>query len=120
MGRGLGKQLLEIGDAALRGVADVSAEAAQSASEELGAPSFSSAEALLDRPDVDAVIVASPPFQHRPLVELAAARGKHVFVEKPLAANTADCDAMIRAAEAAGVTLMVGQVLRYYPCWWQI
>jgi predicted dehydrogenase len=120
MGRGLGKQLLELETARLVAVADVNPEAVARASEELGAPGYSSAEALLEQAGIDAVLIASPGFLHRPLAELAAARGKHVFVEKPLATNVADCDAIIAAAEGAGVTLMVGQVLRYYPCWWQI
>jgi predicted dehydrogenase len=119
MGRGLGKQLIEVEAARLVGVADVSPEAVAKASEELEAPGYDRAESLLDQPGVDAVIIASPGFLHRPLTELAAARGKHVFVEKPMATNTPDCDAMAEAAARAGITLMVGQVLRYYPCWWQ-
>src|SRR5689334_849779 len=117
MGRSLAKQLLEIEDARLAGVADVSPEAVTQASQELGAPGFESAEALLAQPGIDAVIIASPGFQHRPLTELAVGRGKHVFVEKPMATTVPDCDAMMQAAGQAGVTLMVGQVLRYYPCW---
>jgi predicted dehydrogenase len=120
MGRSLGKQLLEVGGAKLVGVTDVAPPAVSQACEELAAPGFASVEELLANPELQAVIIASPPFEHRPLTELAASRGKHVFVEKPMAANSADCDAMTRAAEAAGVKLMVGQVLRYYACWWQV
>ena len=120
MGRSLGKQLRTIEAARLVGVTDISPEAAAKAGEELEAPGFESAEALLEQPGLDAVIIASPGCEHRPLTELAAARGKHVFVEKPLAANTRDCDAMMEAAAGAGITLMVGQVLRYYTTWWKI
>jgi UDP-N-acetylglucosamine 3-dehydrogenase len=120
MGRSLGKQLVGLETARLAGVADVSPEAVEKVSAELEAPGFPSAEALLERPDVDAVIIASPGFVHRPLSELAASRGKHIFLEKPMATNAADCDAIMGAADRAGVVLMVGQVLRYYPCWWQI
>jgi UDP-N-acetylglucosamine 3-dehydrogenase len=120
MGRNLGRQLITIEGARLVGVTDVNAEALARVSGELGATPFEDAETLLDRKDVDAVIVATPGFLHRGYVELAAARGKHIFVEKPLATNLADCDAMIDAAERAGVRMMVGQVLRYYPNWWQI
>jgi predicted dehydrogenase len=120
MGRSLGKQLLELETARLAGVADVNPEAVAQAAEELGAPGYPGAEALLEQAGIDAVLIASPGFLHRPLAELAAARGKHVFVEKPLATNVADCDAILAAAEGAGITLMVGQVLRYIPCWWQI
>jgi predicted dehydrogenase len=120
MGRGLGKQLLTVEGARLVGLADVSSEAVAAAGAELGAPGYPSAEALLERADLDAVVIASPGFLHRGQTELAAALGKHVFVEKPMATNTADCDAMTEAASRAGVTLMVGQVLRYYPCWGQV
>lgn len=120
MGRSLGKQLVQVDTARLVGVTDVSPEAAQKASEELGAPIVESVDALLARSDVEAVVIASPPFQHRTLTEQAAAAGKQIFVEKPMAANSADCDAMTAAADRAGVMLMVGQVLRFYPCWWRI
>lgn len=119
MGKSLGTALRQVEGARLVGAADVDAAAAERLGGELRAPGYGSAEALLEQPGVDAVIVASPGFQHRPLAELAAARGKHLFVEKPLAANRADCDAILAAAGRAGVLLMVGQVLRYYPCWWK-
>src|SRR5437868_4423406 len=115
MGRGLAKALKEIEGARLAGVADVDPAALAASQAELEAPGFASAEALLEQPGVQAVIIASPGFQHRPLTELAAAAGKAVFVEKPMATTTADCDAMIGAAERAGVLLMVGLVLRFYP-----
>jgi predicted dehydrogenase len=120
MGRSLGRQLLDVPAARLVGVADPNAAAAKEASEELSAGAFDSADALLADPAVDAVIVASPGGFHRELTELAASRGKHVFVEKPMAVTVADCDAMIAATEKAEVKLMVGQVLRYYPTWWQV
>lgn len=119
MGRSLGRQLLELDAGRLVGVTDPNPEAAAEAVGELRAPSFKSVERLLAAPEVDAVIIASPGISHPELAEQAAARGKHIFVEKPMATRAADCDRMIAAAERAGVTLMVGQVLRYYPCWWQ-
>ena len=72
-----------------------------------------SLESLLFRPDVDAVIVASPHQVHAEQVIAAADQGKHVLVEKPMATNVADCDAMIAACDDAGVTLSVIQTLRY-------
>jgi predicted dehydrogenase len=62
---------------------------------------------LLERDDIDVISVGTPPTTHREIVEAAAARGVHVLCEKPLALNLADCDAMVRAAEAAGVKLAV-------------
>src|SRR5919199_1865450 len=102
MGGSLGRALREIEAARLVGVADVDEACAQRLGEELQAPAYGEVEALLDQPGIEAVIIATPGFQHRPLAELAAARGKHLFVEKPLATTTADCDAVLAAAGQAG------------------
>ncbi len=68
---------------------------------------------LLDDRDIDAVIICLPEGLHAPVAIEAAAQGKHVLVEKPMGRNLAECDAMIAAAEHAGVVLMVAQVLRH-------
>lgn len=120
MGRSLGRQLLEIEAARLVAMTDPSAEARAEAAAELGRPAVESVERLIESPEVEAVVIASPGLYHAELTEQAAARGKHVFVEKPLATYARDCDRILAAAEQAGITLMVGQVLRYYPCWWQV
>lgn len=119
MGRSLAHQLVTLPDIELAGLSDTSAQALETAVDEFGAPAFESAAELLDK-GLDALLIATPPFEHLPLARQAAERGLHLFVEKPMAANTADCDAMAEAARSAGVLLMVGQVLRFYPCWWQI
>ncbi len=71
-------------------------------------------ELLADR-GIDAVCVATPIATHRPLAEEALAAGKHLFVEKPLAGSVADAEAIVRAAERAGRTLMVGHTFVYNP-----
>lgn len=63
----------------------------------------------------DVIDVCSPTFTHREYVIAAAATGKAVFCEKPLALNVRDGVEMVRAAENAGVALGVGHVLRYFP-----
>lgn len=120
MGRNLSKQLITLEQARLVGVTDVDSEAANRLATELDTSPFPDAKSLLNRDDVDVVIIATPGFLHREQTELAASYGKHIFVEKPMATSLADCDAMIAAAERAGVQMTVGQVLRYYPTWWQI
>jgi scyllo-inositol 2-dehydrogenase (NAD+) len=65
--------------------------------------------------DADAVVIAVPTFAHAELARVAAAAGKHVFCEKPMALTPADCDAMIAAAEEAGVVLQVGFMRRFQP-----
>jgi len=71
------------------------------------------AEALLARDDVEAVIVATPHSTHLPLALAAAAAGRHVYLEKPMAVTLADCDRMVEACRAAGVLLTVNHVTRY-------
>lgn len=62
---------------------------------------------LLDRSDVQAVVVATPVPSHRPLVEAAAAAAKHIIVEKPMTGSVADAEAMVAAAVAGGVRLAI-------------
>ena len=76
--------------------------------EEFGAKVYADAEALCADPAVQAVYVASPHQFHVEHVKLAAAHGKHVLVEKPMALTSDDCLEMIAAAKAAGIKLLVG------------
>src|SRR2546430_12420762 len=70
---------------------------------------------LFNDKNVDAVAIATPVGTHRRLAEQALAAGKHVFVEKPLAPTVADAEAIVRAAEKADRTLMVGHTFVYNP-----
>ncbi|WP_170559440.1 Gfo/Idh/MocA family protein [Ruegeria atlantica] len=63
---------------------------------------------LVNDPAVDAVVIASPQTTHRQIAEAALALGKPVLCEKPLGSSLDDGRAMVAAAEAAGVTNMVG------------
>lgn len=65
-------------------------------------------EALLDRQDVEVVLIATPTPLHAEQAQRAAAAGRHVLVEKPMAATWNEGQAMVSAAERAGVTLLVG------------
>ena len=70
-------------------------------------------EEVLRRPDVDAVVIATPTSTHFSLAGAALAAGRHVLVEKPLAATSDEGAALCEAAEAAGRVLMVGHVFLY-------
>jgi predicted dehydrogenase len=70
---------------------------------------------LLDDPAVDAIAVASSVPTHHPLGLRAIAAGKHVFIEKPLAASVADARELVEAAEKADRRLMVGHLLLFHP-----
>jgi predicted dehydrogenase len=73
-----------------------------------------SVDDVLDDPAVDIVDICTPHPTHANLAVRAAHRGRHVLVEKPMASNLADCDAMIDAAARAGVLLGVISQRRWY------
>jgi myo-inositol 2-dehydrogenase / D-chiro-inositol 1-dehydrogenase len=69
--------------------------------------------ALLDDPQVDAVIIATPEFLHAEQMIAAAEAGKHVLCEKPIASTLEEADRMIAAAAQSGVRFMVGHSRRF-------
>jgi len=115
MGMHLAQTLHGLEDARIVAVADPSEEARNKAAAAFNVPAFADYRELLERPDVRAVLVAVPNYLHRETVVAAARAARHIFCEKPMALTVADCDAMIEAAQKAGVKLMVGQVLRLIP-----
>ena len=80
---------------------------------EYGVWAAPSIDALLARDDIQAVVLATPDQDRRDLTVAAAAAGKHVLAEKPMAPTIADCDVMIAACEKAGVNLAVVKTERY-------
>lgn len=76
--------------------------------QDFGAPAYASVEALCADPQVQVVYVATPHQFHAEHVRLAAAHGKHVLVEKPMAISLAQCGDMMAAADRAGVHMVVG------------
>ncbi len=74
----------------------------------LGCPGSTGLEAVLQAPEVDAVVIAASSTAHVDLIEAAAAAGKGVFCEKPMGMTLAEVDRGIEAAAAAGVALQVG------------
>ena len=78
-----------------------------------GAQLCDSDEALIARDDIDAVIIATPQFAHARQALAAAARHKHLFIEKPMATTVADAEAIVAACAKHGVALSVGYQQRY-------
>ncbi len=76
--------------------------------------------ALLADPEIDAVYIATPPAEHKALALQAAAAGKHVYVEKPMAMNYGECKEIIAACQAAGVRLYVAFYRRGMPRFRQV
>ena len=71
------------------------------------------AEAVLDDPDVDAVIVATPVHTHYPFARQALLNGKHVLIEKPFVTEVEQARELIELARRAGRVLMVGHTFEY-------
>ena len=95
---------------------DLSEEVRDACAREYGvAKAFASWQELLDEP-LDAVLVLTSG-SHAPIAVAAAERGMHILVEKPMCFSVAEGEDMIRAADAAGVTLMVGYNKRYDPAY---
>jgi phthalate 4,5-cis-dihydrodiol dehydrogenase len=92
---------------------DPRADARERFAADFGAVAHHSAEALCADGAVQAVYIASPHQFHAEHVKLAAAHGKHVLVEKPMALTIADCCTMIEAARAGGIHLLVGHSHSY-------
>lgn len=72
-------------------------------------------EEICADPDVDAVIIATPNFTHKPVALAAAAHGKHVMCEKPLGLSAAEARSMYQAARDAGVVHMTAFTYRFAP-----
>ena len=68
---------------------------------------------LLNKKRIDAVVIATPTKTHYALTKLALEKGIHVFVEKPLATRTTECEELIQIAEANNLILFVGHVFLY-------
>lgn len=83
----------------------------------LDLPGFDSHDEMLDKVDMDAVVICSPNFTHKDITVAAAGRGKHVFCEKAMATCVPDCWETVRACQKTGVRLMVGHKRRLRPPW---
>ena len=93
--------------------ADVVEAAAKSAGEELGCEWYTDYREAIKNPAVNAVVVVSPTDLHKQIVLDCAAAGKHIFCEKPMAMNSAECEEMTEACKKAGVKLQIGFMRRH-------
>ncbi len=74
-----------------------------------------SVELLLERDDIDGVVIAVPNDLHAEIAIAALNAGKHVLLEKPMAMSIAQCDAILEARNSSGKVLQMGFVCRYSP-----
>jgi len=115
MGRMHAQILNRVEEVDLVAVADVQEDLQERARQELGIEVYPSGEDLIDAKVADVIWICTPTYLHAPLSIRALEQGMHVFTEKPMGLNVAECDAMIEAAGRAGRLLTVGQVLRFWP-----
>jgi inositol 2-dehydrogenase len=103
-------------------VADLDERAAEEAAGRFNAAAcYGDFRRLLDRSDIQAVVIATPTGTHREIIKAAAAAGKHIFTEKPLAQDLPGCDDAIsgveQAIERAGIKFQVGFMRRFDPAY---
>lgn len=102
-----------IENAKLVAVCDVVMEKADRFAESCGCKAYYDYDAMLGDPDIDLVHICVPSGMHAELGVKAAAAGKHVLVEKPIAERLDDARAMVLAARQAGLTLAVFENFRF-------
>lgn len=105
------RQLRDIPDASLVGFFESNAERAAKVGSELGLTAFESLDTLLSA--VDAVTIVVPTPAHFAVASKALERGKHVFVEKPIAATIEEADEMLAIAHRTGALIQTGHVERF-------
>jgi len=109
-----GNFLRSVPGARLVALADPVAESLARARQELGVENAQTDyRRVLEDPTVQAVVIATPTAYHREIAVAAAEAGRHVLCEKPMAMDSSECDAMIAAAERAGIVLQIGFMRRY-------
>ncbi|MBI4560008.1 MAG: Gfo/Idh/MocA family oxidoreductase [Candidatus Hydrogenedentes bacterium] len=104
----------QLPDATLAAIWDDNPKRGREMARKFGAPFISNVKKFLAA-DVDAVIICSENVKHRPMVELAAAAGKWILCEKPLATTVKDGEAMVATCKKAGVGLGTAFPCRYAP-----
>jgi predicted dehydrogenase len=113
-GPNLARNLAEADGIQLTWIADGRPERRQAAERRHpGVKTCADAAALIGRADVDAVVIATPLGTHKTIAAEAIAAGKHVLVEKPIAASRRDAEALGELAEKRGVCLMVDHTFVY-------
>lgn len=107
--------LAQIDGVQLVAIADANAQAASELAKAHHARVYETIADLIEAPDIEVIAVCLPTFLHESCVLLAAAEGKHIICEKPLALSRAEANRMAEAVDSAGVHFMVAQVLRFWP-----
>lgn len=103
-------------NAQLVALVDRKPEKREKYSSDFGVPAYGTLHELFENhPDLDAVDICLPTYEHKDATLAVAAAKKHVFCEKPMALTLDEADEMISACDKAGVRLMIGHCIRFWP-----
>jgi predicted dehydrogenase len=105
--------LSNISDVDFRGVYDINPEKSEKISKEYKTKSFISRSALIEK--VDAVSIVTPTKEHNTTAKECIAKGKHVFIEKPITQTVDEADLLIKLAKEKNVIIQVGHIERLNP-----
>jgi predicted dehydrogenase len=109
------QQFTQIAGVTLVGMAGTHREAAFAVAQRFGIPDIEDVDALVGRPDIDLIYIATPPFLHHAQAMKALQAGKHVISEKPLAMTLQQADEMIGLAKQKHLALIANLMQRYNP-----
>ncbi|MED4599299.1 inositol 2-dehydrogenase [Paenibacillus validus] len=108
----------KIRGARLLTVIDPIAGRAEQVASELGIESYSiDPDDAFNNPDIDAVVIVTPTSTHAEMIKKAAAKGKQIFVEKPITQTLAEADEVIEAIRKNNVVCQVGFMRRFDPAY---
>lgn len=113
----MGRYLLEVGR--ISSICDIQEERARETAKALGldVPVYSDYRALITAGDLDAVAITAANFVHCQIACAAAAAGLHIFCEKAMAVNVAECRQMAEAARQHDIKMLIGHKRRLRPSW---
>lgn len=103
------------GEGKVVALADVEAARREEARDKLNCRIFLSLAEMMATADVEIIDICTPTYLHEEMVIAAANAGKPILCEKPMSLTVEACDRMINATKKAGVAMMIGQVIRFWP-----
>jgi predicted dehydrogenase len=115
MGRRRAEALQRFEDTQLTAVSSDMKEQAKKLADDMNCEQVDDWRKLAVRPDIDIVIISTPPDCHLPMCKVALENGKHVLVEKPLARNPEEAEKIVKLANRKGLILKCGFNHRHHP-----
>lgn len=108
------QSILRMKDVKLKAVADIVIERAQAYTNHDNVNAYADYKEMIEKEELDAIIINLPHKLHRDATVLAANHGIHVLLEKPMATSAEDCRAMMKAAKENNIKLMIAHIQRYF------